>query len=149
MSRPKILVARANFPEVITKLEQHFDVESNQADVLWTKAELIQKLQGKVGLFCTSGEPMDAEVIAAADEHDAAMIFTGMPLASAEIAVPATLASISTYILREQEDWFEDEIRFVRRWLHGWAGPRSSRIPGRFSSASLPRPTRTARISPR
>ena len=65
MKKLKILVARANFPEVITKLEQHFDVESNQQDVLWTKTELIQKLQGKVGLFSTSGEPMDAEVIAA------------------------------------------------------------------------------------
>ena len=57
MNKPKILIARANFPEVVDKLAQHFDVESNQADVLWTKAELIQKLQGKAGLFCTSGEP--------------------------------------------------------------------------------------------
>ena len=65
MDKQKILVARANFPEIITKLAQHFEVESNQPDVLWSKAELIQKLQGKVGLFCTSGEPMDAEVIAA------------------------------------------------------------------------------------
>lgn len=65
MSKPKILVARANFPEIITKLEQHFEVESNQVDVLWSKAELIARLQGKVGLFCTSGEPMDAEVMAA------------------------------------------------------------------------------------
>jgi len=35
----------------------------------------------------------------------------------ARIAAPATLDCLSTYILREQEDWFEDEIRFVRRWL--------------------------------
>ena len=65
MKKLKILVARANFPEIIDKLEQHFEVESNQPDVLWSKAELIAKLQGKVGLFSTSGEPMDAEVIAA------------------------------------------------------------------------------------
>ncbi len=65
MNKPKILIARANFPQIVDKLAQHFDVESNQEDVLWSKAELIQKLQGKAGLFCTSGEPMDAEVITA------------------------------------------------------------------------------------
>ncbi len=35
----------------------------------------------------------------------------------ARIAVPAALDCLTTYILLEQEDWFEDEIRFVRRWL--------------------------------
>ena len=38
MNKPKILIARANFPEIVDKLAQHFDVESNQADVLWSKA---------------------------------------------------------------------------------------------------------------
>jgi FkbM family methyltransferase len=31
--------------------------------------------------------------------------------------VPPRLHALSTYVLLEQEDWFEDEIRFVRRWL--------------------------------
>jgi FkbM family methyltransferase len=35
----------------------------------------------------------------------------------ARIAVPAALDCLTTYILLEQEDWFEDEIRFVRGWL--------------------------------
>lgn len=35
----------------------------------------------------------------------------------ARIAVPAALDCLTTYVLLEQEDWFEDEIRFVRRWL--------------------------------
>lgn len=35
----------------------------------------------------------------------------------ARLAVPASLAQISSYVLLEQEDWFEDEIRFVRRML--------------------------------
>jgi FkbM family methyltransferase len=33
------------------------------------------------------------------------------------VAVPNIRDSISAYIVLEQEDWFEDEIRFVRRWL--------------------------------
>jgi FkbM family methyltransferase len=33
------------------------------------------------------------------------------------LCVPDQLDRITSYILLEQEDWFEDEIRFVRRWL--------------------------------
>lgn len=65
MNKPKILVARAIFPEVIAKLAQHFDVESNQTDELWTKSQLIEKLQGKQGAFTTGGERIDAELLAA------------------------------------------------------------------------------------
>jgi glyoxylate/hydroxypyruvate/2-ketogluconate reductase len=65
MKKPSILIARANFPEVVARLSEHFDVESNQADVLWTKAEMIAKLQGKVGMFTTGGERIDAELLAA------------------------------------------------------------------------------------
>ena len=35
----------------------------------------------------------------------------------ARICVPLSLDQITPYVLLEQEDWFEDEIRFVRRWL--------------------------------
>jgi hypothetical protein len=65
MSKPKILVARAVFPEVIARLEQHFEVESNQADETWSKAQLIERLKGKAGAFTTGGERIDAEVLAA------------------------------------------------------------------------------------
>ena len=65
MTRPKILVARAVFPETITRLETHFDVESNQADESWTRAQLIEKLQGKQGAFTTGSERIDAELLAA------------------------------------------------------------------------------------
>jgi glyoxylate/hydroxypyruvate/2-ketogluconate reductase len=65
MEKPAILIARANFPEVVARLSQHFDVESNQADVLWSKAEMIAKLQGKVGMFTTGGERIDTELLAA------------------------------------------------------------------------------------
>jgi glyoxylate/hydroxypyruvate/2-ketogluconate reductase len=64
MKKPSVLIARANFPEIVTRLSEHFDVESNQADVMWTKAEMIAKLQGKVGVFTTGGERIDAELLA-------------------------------------------------------------------------------------
>ncbi len=33
------------------------------------------------------------------------------------IHVPSSVDSMTTFVILEQEDWFEDEIRFVRRWL--------------------------------
>ena len=65
MTQPKILVARAVFPEVLARLEQHFVVESNQLDDSWTKEQFIGKLQGKQGAFTTGGDRVDAEVLAA------------------------------------------------------------------------------------
>jgi gluconate 2-dehydrogenase len=62
---PKILITRAIFPEVLAKLAQHFEVESNQADELWTSAQLADKLQGKQGVFTTGTERIDAELLAA------------------------------------------------------------------------------------
>ena len=65
MNKPKILVARAVFPEVIARLEQHFEVESNQVDETWSKAQLTERLKGKDGAFTTGGDKIDAEVLAA------------------------------------------------------------------------------------
>ena len=64
MSKPKILVARAIFPDIIARLQQHFDVTSNPRDDVWSKHELIEKLQGQHGVFTTGGERIDAEVLA-------------------------------------------------------------------------------------
>ncbi len=62
--RPKILIARAIFPEVAAKLALHFEVATNQADESWTPAQLIQNLQGKQGLFATGAERIDATLLA-------------------------------------------------------------------------------------
>ena len=65
MGKPGIVIARAVFPQVIERLAQHFDVLANQDDVLWTRAQLIAHLQGRVGLFCTASEQIDAAVLQA------------------------------------------------------------------------------------
>ncbi len=66
MNKPKILVARKIFPETIARLEQHFEVEANQGDELWSKADLAARLKDKAGAFTTGSERIDAEVLAAA-----------------------------------------------------------------------------------
>ena len=40
----------------------------------------------------------------------------------ARMCLPADLGQISTYVLLEQEDWFEEEIAFVRAWLRPGMG---------------------------
>ena len=60
--KPRILITRAIFPDVVKKLEQHFEVESNQQDRIFTSAELLERLQDKDGVFATVGERFSAEV---------------------------------------------------------------------------------------
>ncbi|RYG13917.1 MAG: D-glycerate dehydrogenase [Burkholderiales bacterium] len=63
MTPLKILVARAVFPEVIAKLEQHFEVTANPADDTWAGSDLIEKLQGKAGVLTTGGERIDQALL--------------------------------------------------------------------------------------
>ncbi|MFV0678681.1 2-hydroxyacid dehydrogenase [Ottowia sp.] len=64
-SRPRIVIARAIFPEVIEQLAQHFEVESNQADTAWPQDEFIRRLQGKQGVLTTGGERINVALLAA------------------------------------------------------------------------------------
>jgi gluconate 2-dehydrogenase len=65
MSKPPILVARAVFPKVIDRLSQHFEVEHNQSDEVWSREQMLQRLRGKAGVFTTGAERIDAELLAA------------------------------------------------------------------------------------
>jgi len=64
MTKPTILVTRAIFAEVLEQLSQHFEVESNQDDIMWSPEELVQRLQGKVGAFMTGTEKVNADLLA-------------------------------------------------------------------------------------
>lgn len=64
-TRPAILVARAVFPETIASLREHFEVDTNDADAPFTPAELIGRLQGKVGVLTTGSERIDGALLAA------------------------------------------------------------------------------------
>lgn len=66
--KPKILVTRAVFQEVIDHLSQYFDVDSNQSDEVFSEAELIRRLQGKAGVYANPTNLMSAEVIRSAPE---------------------------------------------------------------------------------
>ncbi|WP_019141614.1 2-hydroxyacid dehydrogenase [Noviherbaspirillum massiliense] len=65
MSKPKILVTRAVFPEIIDRLGEHFEIESNQEDRIFSAEQLAEKARGKDGLFTFPSERISAEIMAA------------------------------------------------------------------------------------
>jgi len=65
MPKPRILIARRIFPEVLERLAQHFDVTDNPHDVLWSPQELAQQLADKDGAFTTGGQTIDAPLLSA------------------------------------------------------------------------------------
>ncbi|AVP57529.1 2-hydroxyacid dehydrogenase [Pulveribacter suum] len=65
MTKPRILIARKIFPEVVQRLSGHFDVQANDADVPWTPQELAAQLQDKDGALTTGSQRIDGELLAA------------------------------------------------------------------------------------
>ena len=63
MQKPKILVARAIFPEALAKLEESFDVRSNQEDRIFSPEELQKELSGVVGALVAGSERIDANAL--------------------------------------------------------------------------------------
>ena len=68
MSKPRILVARAIFPDIVDRLRQHFDVLDNPDDTIWSPAELAERLADKDGAFTTGSQRIDAALLAAAPQ---------------------------------------------------------------------------------
>src|SRR5574343_1789347 len=64
--KPSILVARAIFPEVLEQLQQVFDVDHNQDDVVMSPAELHARMKGKVGALTTGSQRIDGALLSAA-----------------------------------------------------------------------------------
>jgi gluconate 2-dehydrogenase len=63
-SKPKILVARAIFPEALAKLEESFEVFSNQEDQIFSTEELQKELADVVGALVAGSERIDATALA-------------------------------------------------------------------------------------
>ena len=63
--RPRVLIARQIFPEVVERLRAHFVVGTNDEPVDWPRDELIRRLQGHQGVLVAGTEPIDAALVAA------------------------------------------------------------------------------------
>ena len=85
----KVLVARAVFADVVARLREHFEVDTNEADNIWPQPELIRRLQGKAGVFVTGSEKIDAALLAACPDLRAVC---SMAVGFNNIDVPACTA---------------------------------------------------------
>jgi gluconate 2-dehydrogenase len=61
--RASVLVTRASFPDIVDRLRVHFDVTDNPDDTIWTQAELIARLQGKVAAVTAGSDRIDATLL--------------------------------------------------------------------------------------
>ncbi len=60
---PKLLVARAMFPDELVRLGEYFELELNQEDHIFSPDELIERLQGKFAMICTSSAKVDQKLL--------------------------------------------------------------------------------------
>jgi glyoxylate reductase len=66
MSRPLVLVTRKLPSKVISKLEEHCDVDLYVGDKAISRDELLARVAGKHAIICLLTEPIDAAVLDAA-----------------------------------------------------------------------------------
>ena len=66
MTKPRILIARAIFPDIVERLRAHFEVDDNPEDTILTPAQLAARMADKDGAFTTGSERIDANLLAAA-----------------------------------------------------------------------------------
>jgi glyoxylate/hydroxypyruvate/2-ketogluconate reductase len=89
MDKPRILVARASFPDLIDRLRQHCEVEDNPVDREFSPDELRQRLQGKVGAITTATERIDAALL---DANPQLRVVANMAVGYNNFDVPACTA---------------------------------------------------------
>ena len=87
--KPNILVARAVFDDVVTRLREHFDVTENRSDTIFTPEELSERLVGKTGAFITGSERIDAALL---DAHPQLKAVCNMAVGYNNIDIPACTA---------------------------------------------------------
>ncbi len=87
--RPRVLVARAVFPEVVQRLRTHFEVEDNPTDTVYSRAELIERLHGKAGALTTGSERIDADVL---DANPQLRVVANMAVGYNNFDIPACTA---------------------------------------------------------
>ncbi len=61
--KPRILVAREVFPEVLERLRQHVEVDDNQADIILDVVGLKARIADKHGVMTALSDPVTADVI--------------------------------------------------------------------------------------
>ena len=140
--KPKILIARAVFPEVVESLARHFEVESNPDDQQWNPEQLIERLQGKQGVLTTGSERIDVALLARCPElkicanmfvgynnfNLAAMSAAGVLATNVPDVLNETTADFGFALLMATARRITEAERFLRAGL--WTGWRYDMFAG-------------------
>ncbi|AJP49129.1 2-hydroxyacid dehydrogenase [Rugosibacter aromaticivorans] len=70
--KPKVLVTRKFFPELVVRLQEHFEVDDHASNEALDPVELKARLADKAGVLLSVADPLTAESIAAAPQLRAA-----------------------------------------------------------------------------
>ncbi|MCM2329331.1 MAG: D-glycerate dehydrogenase [Lysobacter sp.] len=84
--KPKILVTRQVFPEIVEALRGRFDVEHNDDDRPWAPDELARRLADKQGVLATVMDRIDEAVLAAAP---ALKVVSNIAVGTNNVDIPA------------------------------------------------------------
>ncbi|MFO1253437.1 MAG: D-glycerate dehydrogenase [Inhella sp.] len=76
MSKPKLLVARRLFPELLEPLRAHYELDLHNSDTALEPAALRARLQGCWGMLGSGSERVDAELLAACPALRAVALIT-------------------------------------------------------------------------
>jgi len=63
-ARPRVVVTRRIFPDLVAGLAADFDVRDNQADASWSPADLAAALRDAEGALLTAGDRIDEALLA-------------------------------------------------------------------------------------
>lgn len=63
LMKPKVLITRKIFDEVLTMLKQYFEVEENPSDAPFSPRVLIEKLRDKMGVIIRLTDQISDEVL--------------------------------------------------------------------------------------
>ena len=135
--KPKILVTRATFDELVEKLRERFDVEDNQKDdTPWSADELRRRIADKDGVLATGSDRIDVAVLDAAPRLKAvcniAVGYNNIDLAACtERGVLATntprvlddtTADLTWALLMAAARRLTESERWLRggNWIQGW-----------------------------
>lgn len=61
--KPKLLITRKVFPEVLSLLEPHFEIHDNESDAEWSNAEMHAAIADRDALLVCASDRIDAELL--------------------------------------------------------------------------------------
>lgn len=132
MTKTRVLVARAIFPEILDQLARYFEVVANQDDTIWSRNEFFGKLENVRGVLTTAGDRIDRVLLEACpglclcanmavgyDNFDVeAMTAAGVVGTNAPGVMTETTADLAFALLMASTRKINESERFVRegRW---------------------------------